>query len=371
MASTPTLIQAGEPVHLSRVAHPLRRAIRDGHAGSTRDLHYPHLRVHGEPVRIPSQSHEDFRAVHAICRAHSENFSVLSHLVPKGLRDGFAAVYAFCRVSDDIADEGGSTPEARDIALRNLAVWRTQLHACASGGDLAKAHPLFPALRITMSRYKMPMKPFDDLLDAFEQDQRITRYETVDQLVAYSSQSANPVGHLVLMLAGLRPPNEIASNTARYEWSDATCTALQLTNFWQDVRRDLVERDRIYLPLTQMRMSEQQIRAMVAGDTSALLCAQYESAIAPLIESTRTMFTTGDALPQSLPPSDQPSVDAGIAPVIRLFSAGGRSVLTSVERAGARTLLVRPRLSAVRKASILFRESTNVLLTRLRLGSGS
>src|SRR5690606_29775179 len=133
--------------------------------------------------------------------------------------------------ADDLADEAAD-PAA---ASRLLAWWRDVLGLCYDGRPL---HPVFVALRPTIERHGLPRRLFDDLLDAFEQDQRMRRYDTWGQLLGYCTRSANPVGRLVLMLLGHH-------DAERFAWSDATCTALQLTNFWQDMRRDVLERDRI------------------------------------------------------------------------------------------------------------------------------
>src|SRR5580693_7519908 len=146
---------------------------------------------------------------------HYENFHVVSFLLPKRLHQDFYNVYSFCRWADDLADEIGDTKES----LRLLAWWRTELQAMYAGEP---SHPVFVALKDTAARHYLLQETFDDL-------------------IKYCRYSANPVGRLVLGLCGYR-------DAARQELSDATCTALQLANFWQDVIVDL-EKDRVYLPL--------------------------------------------------------------------------------------------------------------------------
>src|SRR2546421_8089376 len=165
---------------------------------------------------------------------HYENFHVVSFLLPKRLHQDFYNVYAFCRWADDLGDETGDTNES----LRLLAWWRGELQAMAKG---VVRHPVFVALAGTARQYQLPEILFDDLIKAFEQDQTVTRYRTFEDLFQYCRYSANPVGRLVLALCGYR-------DAERQALSDATCTALQLANFWQDVTVDL-DKDRVYLPL--------------------------------------------------------------------------------------------------------------------------
>src|SRR5215831_18907683 len=165
---------------------------------------------------------------------HYENFHVVSFLLPKRLHQDFYNVYSYCRWADDLGDEIGDTTES----LRLLAWWRGELDAMYAGRT---KHPVFVALAPTVARYGIPREPFDNLICAFEQDQTVIRYSNWEELFGYCRNSANPVGRLVLYLCGY-------SDERRQKLSDATCTALQLANFWQDVTVDLLK-DRVYLPL--------------------------------------------------------------------------------------------------------------------------
>ena len=208
-----------------------------------------------------SASIEQARALcERLVRRQYENFSVLSSVVPRDLRDDFAAVYAYCRWADDLGDEFGN----RAKALELLGWWRSELDACYAGDP---RHPVFVALRPIIERHDLPRQPFDHLIDAFEQDQRVDSYETWDELIAYCRLSANPVGRLVLMLFG----EERKTDSKTVKRSDELCTALQLTNHWQDVHRDLVDRGRIYIPRKLMTGSaggpdqfEERLRGTVA-----------------------------------------------------------------------------------------------------------
>lgn len=326
-----------------------------------------HLGPDAPPTEPPT-----LEASIAYCRglalSHYENFSVLTSLVPKDLRDDFAAVYAFCRWSDDLADETGSSDAAREGSLRLLAWWRSQLaSAFADAGDrpggggggggggvggvrsggeaiATPTHPVFVALRETARRRGVPAKPFHDLLDAFEQDQRVTRYQTWDQCVDYCVRSANPVGRIVLALGGYADTPE---NAERYAMSDATCTALQLINFWQDVSRDLRDRDRIYIPLADTGLSEERLRDWAARPSDPTARVPFIRALRPLVDRTADLFDRGRPLPRTL--------DRRLAPVVWLFGAGGDAILSAVRGVGCATLWGRPSLSKATKAALVGR----------------
>ena len=167
-----------------------------------------------------------------MAREHYENFPVASRLVPRASRRHIAAIYAFARVADDFADEGDHPPDTR-LAL--IDDWRHRLHRAAAGrpdtDDRADYAAIFTALSDTIAACQLDVRLFDDLLSAFTQDVRTTRYDTWDELLDYCRRSANPVGRLVLNVTGYR-------DARLHMLSDNVCTALQLTNFWQDFGRD-------------------------------------------------------------------------------------------------------------------------------------
>jgi len=168
-----------------------------------------------------------------LAKRHYENFVVASWLLPKKLRTHFYPVYAYCRGADDLADEIGDSHQS--LAL--LARWEEELRAAYDGQP---RHPVFVALAETIREFDIPPEPFLDLLDAFRQDQRVTRYETFDDLLDYCRRSANPVGRILLYL-------DRCHSGENAELSDKVCTGLQLANFWQDVAGDW-DRGRIYVP---------------------------------------------------------------------------------------------------------------------------
>jgi len=308
----------------------------------------PLLGPEGERVE-PAPSVDEAAAV-AYCRglanSHYENFSVLSRLVPADWRDDFAAVYAFCRWADDLADETGSDAAARERSVRLLAWWRAELNRCFAEPGTGPEHPVFVALRRTVRRHAatLSVEPFANLIDAFQQDQRVTAYQTWDQLIDYCSRSADPVGRIVLAIGGY---GDTPDNATLIRLSDRTCTALQLINFWQDVRRDLLERDRVYLPSHETGVSPETLRdwAGRARDPSARVA--FIQALRPLVERTAAIFDEGRRLPTLLDPK--------LAPIVRLFGLGGEAILRAVRRAGCATLWERPRLGKAQKMALVAR----------------
>ena len=291
-----------------------------------------------------------------LARGHYENFSVLSSLVPVRLRDDFAAVYSFCRWADDLGDEAGAPGEER-LAL--LAWWRGELEACYAGEP---RHPVFVALRPVVERHALPIGPFDDLIRAFEEDQVKSRYATWEELCSYCTRSADPVGRIVLGLFGCASPG-------RFELSDRICTALQVVNHVQDVRRDLQDRGRIYLP-TEFTAGIRDFEVRLARSAELghacdrEFLGEYRAAVRPIVDRCWTLFGEGRALLDGLP--------AEARPVIRLFAEGGEAVLAKVEAWNLETCLHRPRLGKGRKALLVARAWWGAALARrAAAGAGS
>ncbi len=293
-----------------------------------------------------------------LTETHYENFTVVSKLLPKRLRDDFRHVYAFCRWADDLGDETGDPRKACEL----LDWWRHELDLCYADEP---RHPVFVALRGTIVKHDLPRQPFDDLIDAFVQDQAVTRYDSWDQLLDYCTRSANPVGRLVLYLVGNR-------DAQSQRLSDATCTALQLANFWQDVRRDIIERDRVYLPadvagkhrLSRGLLVEAVKADAAAGDDcgcveiptagiSALLPA-YRATLRELVGRTWPLFAEGRQL--------WPRVPRDVRVDIKLFTLGGESILKMIQKRGYDTLTARPSLSRGTKTGLMLRAVAGKLL---------
>ena len=267
---------------------------------------------------------------YAYCRrlatSHYENFTVVSWLLPRALRPHMHAVYAYCRGVDDLGDE------APGDRLALLDEWEAELLRCYQG---AAREPAFIALQDTVRRFDIPREPFLRLIEANRVDQRVNRYRTYDDLLAYCENSANPVGHLLLYLFGYR-------DEERQRLSDATCTALQLTNFWQDVRRDL-DKGRIYIPLEEMERfgyGEADLLSLRSDD-------RFRELMAFQVRRTRELFRRGLGL--------IPRVRGRLRLDLRLFSLGGLAVLDAIEAAGYDTLGRRAQLSGARKALLVLR----------------
>lgn len=261
-----------------------------------------------------------------LATTHYENFSVASLLLPRRLLRHFHAVYAYCRWSDDLADEAGGGKRALDL----LAWWRQELLACYEG---KVRHPVFVALRETIARFRIPPDPFLDLLTAFEQDQRVSSYATYAELLGYCKNSANPVGRLVLYLCECH-------DERRGALSDHVCTALQLANFWQDVSRDL-EIGRVYLPLedrVRFGYPDADLDARRFTESFARLM-QFE------VDRTRDLFFRGYPLVDLMPGDVRGDVE--------LFLQGGLGILKKIEQAGYNVLDRRPVLTKWDKGSLV------------------
>ena len=272
-----------------------------------------------------------------LARRHYENFIVVSGLLPGALRQHFYHVYAYCRWSDDLADETGDT----GLSLELLEWWDAELQACY---DHSVRHPVFIALRETIDRFEIPITPFRDLLTAFRQDQVVTRYRTYADVLEYCRYSANPVGHLVLYLCGYR-------DRERQALSDATCTALQLANFWQDVRVDL-EKGRIYLPLEDL----DRYHYTEADLESGVVDERFRELMAYQVNRTRGLFDEGLGLCGL--------VDGRVRLDIELFNRCGAAILDQIERQRYDVLSRRPTLSSARKTGLFLKYALKRLWIR-------
>ncbi len=262
-----------------------------------------------------------------LAASHYENFHVVSLLTPRALRPHFAAIYAFCRWSDDLGDEVGDRPRAREL----LAWWRGELRALYDGHA---RHPVMMALSETIAEFGIPIDPFEALISAFEQDQDLTDYDTYDQLLDYCTRSADPVGHLVLYLGR-------SYNDENARLSNLTCTGLQLANHWQDVARDLTSIDRIYLPREDRQrfgVTDQDLRALRFTPEFAALM-RFE------VDRARDLLQRGWPLVNRMPRALAVDVD--------LFTRGGLAILDRIERQKYDVLSLRPRIGKLAKA-VLF-----------------
>jgi len=285
-----------------------------------------HVELVREPPAAPPTLEEAFRFSAQLARRHYENFSLASLLVPRRLRKHIFSLYGFFRTTDDLGDE------AQGDRLSLLDRWEEELEAAFRGGA---RHPVMVALGETARRFDLPIEPFRKIIQANRMDQRKHRYRTYEELLHYCDHSANPVGRLYLMLFGYR-------DEGLFALSDATCTALQLTNLWQDISRDL-EKGRIYIPLEDMERFGYPEEDLLRG----VVDERFRRLMALEVDRARELFYKGYPLYRHL---------TGFLRVeVRLFSEGGLAVLRKIERLNYDTLHHRPTLSRAEKFSIFLR----------------
>jgi squalene synthase HpnC len=273
----------------------------------------------------------------AYCRrlaeSHYENFTVASRLFPRHLRQHLCNVYAYCRWADDLADEAADARKSLDL----LEWWQRQLDAMFGG---RATHPVIVALADTVREYNLDRQPLADLLVAFRRDQTQSRYETLDELLGYCRYSANPVGRIVLTLG-----RDLNDENAKL--SDQICTALQLANFCQDVRRDF-ERGRIYLP--------QELCRRYGWDEAKFAAGKCDEAFRGLLKE---LFDRADAMLLAGRPLAA-RVGRDLQLPVRVFVAGGRAILAAIRRARYDVWTSRPTVGRLTKLWLLAQASLPV-----------
>jgi squalene synthase HpnC len=266
-----------------------------------------------------------YKECQQLAKQHPENFPVASWLLPRTLRPHVAAIYSFARTADDFADEPGRDTSER---LHLLDEWGRRLRATDLGlearGSGPESKAVFAALAHTRREFNLPIEPFQDLLSAFRQDVTTTRYETWNDVFDYCRRSANPVGRLVLRLFGYDSPE-----LDRY--SDAVCTALQLTNFWQDFMIDWT-RGRLYLPTEEWRATGAATADLDAGR----ITPPWQAALKHAAARTRQLFHEGR------PIADH--VHGRLRYELRATWLGGMRILDRVERVNFDVVNHRPTL---------------------------
>jgi squalene synthase HpnC len=290
-----------------------------------------------EAMAHPSGPREAEAYTRWLATHHYENFHVASFLLPRRLHQDFYNVYAYCRWADDLGDEMDDPAES----LRLLEWWRELLDAMYRG---QVSHPVFVALAGTVQRFDIPKEPFAGLIRAFVQDQSVVRYATRAGLLGYCRNSANPVGRLVLYLCGYR-------DETRQRLSDATCTALQLANFWQDVGSDL-EKGRIYLPLEDLERNGCPLEDVMARRATPA----FRQTLRGVVEWARDLFLEGLPLARTL--------DRRLAVDVELFSRGGMRVLENIARQDYDVFSRRPVVSGSERAALLLRAVARHALRR-------
>ncbi|MCI5071614.1 squalene synthase HpnC [bacterium] len=265
--------------------------------------------------------------VEALAKSHYENFPV-ARFVRKDLKSAIYAIYAFARTADDFADE----PEFAGKRLQLLGLWRQQLKECTEG---KASISIFKALLPVIQEKHLPVQWLNQLLDAFEYDVKHARHKSFEDLIAYAQLSANPIGRCVLFLHGY-------DNEVLYNKSDALCTALQLSNFWQDISVD-AQRQRFYLPqdmLKHYQCTEQQV---VEGQFNQGLKALVQD----LCDKTQDYFDQAQGLAQQL--------QFPLSLEVALTSQGGQEILKKIKAQDYNTVNTRPKLNKGSFIKLLFK----------------
>jgi squalene synthase HpnC len=261
---------------------------------------------------------------------HYENFPVASVLLPARLKPAVVAVYQFARTADDIADEGDATSEQRLAALDHFDAQLVKIDK-----ELPTNEVLFQNLAPMIHQHQLPIAAFHNLISAFKQDIGTKRYESYADLLDYCRRSANPVGTIMLHLYR-------ATSTQNINESDAICSALQLTNFWQDVAIDW-EKQRIYLPLEDLRRFNVNEHDIANENTNA----NWQELMLFQIKRTRELMLSGSPLCKRLP--------GRIGWELRLVVQGGLRILERLEKVNGDVYKQRPKLGGVDWAFIIWR----------------
>ena len=272
---------------------------------------------------------DGFRYCETIARSHYENFPVASRFIPKEMRRYVWTIYAFARIADDYADEPGFTLAER---IDNLNQWEQYLDECYNGNP---THRVFAALAETVERFQIPCELLQNLLAAFRADVTVRRYETYEDILAYCRNSANPIGRILLLLLNYR-------SEVMMQLSDSICTALQLTNFLQDVSVDL-QKDRIYLPLEDMEEFDYREEDLINQNMNDHFC----SLIAFQVQRTAELFVKGKPL--------LTLVGKDLSRELKLTWNGGTRILQKIHDLNYDVLTKRPTLTRLDKLRLLFR----------------
>ncbi len=263
-----------------------------------------------------------------LATTHYENFHVATAFLPRALRPHFYSVYAFCRTSDDLGDEVADTA----TATRLLQAWTAMLQECYAAPELSR-HPVFVALQPTIQKCDLPFGLFNDLIQAFLEDQRYTHHASLATLEHYSRYSANPVGRLVLLVSGYHSDELM-------QLSDEICTGLQLANFYQDIVEDAA-RGRRYIPADAMQRFGVTDEQLVARRFDANVREMMHF----LVEDARARLLRGQRIATL--------VDRDLAATLSLFVKGGLAILDAIAAQGYDTLQSRPVVTKAVKLRLL------------------
>jgi hydroxysqualene synthase len=271
---------------------------------------------------------EAFKFCENIARNHYENFPV-GLFVPVKIRKYVYCIYAFARTADDIADNENNSTESR---INDIDSFKKKLEACYGG---TSDEPIFIALAETVKHFNIPIKPFSDLLFAFRMDITKDRHQTFGDLLYYSAHSANPIGRLILALSGTHD-EKICS------YSDRICTALQLTNFWQDITLDLAK-NRIYIPLDEMLHFNYSEESLLKNEYNE----NFRNVMKNLISKTEKLFDEGKNL--------IPHLNGRLKFEIILTYLGGKLILKKIIKSDYNIYNHRPKIGNFDKISLLLK----------------
>lgn len=273
-----------------------------------------------------------------IASEHYENFPVGSILVPSNKRKYIYSVYAFARYADDIADSPTLQKSEKIRRLRLLEAELSKIEENNSKSFRENTKLIFEALEDTINAVGIPVQEFRDLLSAFRQDSEEMLYENFNQLIDYSSRSANPIGHIVLNVFGYHKEE----NIEMFQLSDEICTALQLTNFWQDVSEDL-KMNRVYVPndfMSKHKYSIDELNSKSENDN-------FRDMIKDLCQMTEKLFVHGSKLPEL--------TKGRLKFELRATINGGRMILKKISEMDYRVLSKRPKLTTFDKFTIILK----------------
>ncbi len=281
-------------------------------------------------------------------RRHGENFTVVSWFLPRELRAPMFAVYAFCRFTDNLGDDTDAEPAER---LDRLDTWQADLERAFNQPQ--PQHPINIALQHVAGFKPLRVDPFRRLIEANRLDQRQSRYDTFQDVLDYCDLSANPVGEMVLALWDIDTDSE--EGRYRRDLSDATCTALQIANHWQDVRRDYLDTGRLYLPLEEIHAFGLTEEDIAEGIRRRQCPDAYRTLMRFQVDRAEAWFRKGERLINEVPRE--------LAIDLRLFTDGGRAVLKTIERQNYDTLSRRPKVGKHTRAWLALRAAVQLKLT--------
>ncbi len=262
---------------------------------------------------------EFYKQVISFAKTHYENFPVISFLIPKELRKHIAVIYWFARTADDFADEGNFSGEER---LKQLDEFENNFTGALNENP---KNDFESALVNTIKEKNLSSSLFYDLLKAFKQDAIKKRYENFNEVLDYCKNSADPVGRLILELFNIRKEE-------CFLLSDKICTALQLTNFYQDLQVDF-QKGRIYLPKDEMQKFGVREKSFELKENSLNL----QNLLRHSIRRTEEMFKEGRGLLKCL--------NGRLKFEITWTILGGEAILKKIKKINYNTINIRPKLS--------------------------